>query len=207
VPDTSSDAQLLERHAAGIRGIRFNWVHHLLGKSALSEATRLANAAALLERVSSLGWHAEIHIDVDDMSLVRRLEVPSGMVIVIDHMARPDVASNGHQSQLQSLLGLLKHDFIWLKLSGADRVASRSGELQDALPLMRSIVQEASDRCVWGLDWPHVNLSKRSDDGELARLLLKVTDDESTLRKILIRNPEKLYGFSSQSTAGAHASP
>jgi len=65
---------------------------------------------------------------------------------------------------------------------------------------MRAIAQEAPDRCVWGLDWPHVNLAARSDDSELAKLLLRALDDESTLGKILIRNPEKLYGFCSQTS-------
>ncbi len=103
-------------------------------------------------------------------------------------------------------MGMLDYEFIWFKVSGADRVAARSQSLEDALPLMRSLVKEAPDRCVWGIDWPHVNLATKRDDGELARLLLRVTDDASVLQKILIRNPEKLYGFSSQPTTGASSS-
>jgi 2-pyrone-4,6-dicarboxylate lactonase len=206
ISDSVSSAKLSELHGAGVRGVRFNWVRHLLDKDPLSQSSRLSNAAGLLERISSLDWHAEIHIEVDDLEWVRRLEVPHGMVIVIDHMARPDVTSNQYQSQLHSLLELLKHEFVWLKLSGADRASSRSGELQDALPWMRSLAREAADRCIWGLDWPHVNLAKRSDDGKLAGLLLRLTDDESTLQKILIRNPEKLYGFSSQPMTSTHES-
>lgn len=197
------DVQLSELHEGGVRGIRFNWVRHLLGKEPQSESARLSNASALLDRISSLGWHAELHIEVDDLKLIPQLEVPAGMAIVIDHMARPDAGARDYPSQRQDVMAMLKHEFLWFKLSGADRVTAGNGVLDDALPLMRALVREAPDRCVWGIDWPHVNLATRSDDGELACLLRKVTDDETTLEKILIRNPEKLYGFSSPRTQQA----
>lgn len=206
VPLDVSDAQLAELHKAGVRGVRFNWVRHLLGMDPQSESMRLSNAIALLERIASLGWHAEMHIDFDDLPLIRRLAVPPGMVIVLDHMARPDVTAGGYPSQMEAVLGMLRYDFVWFKISGADRIAHRSGNLEDALPLMRALVREAPDRCVWGIDWPHVNLPKRSDDVQLARLLLQVTDDETALRKILIHNPEKLYDFASQASTGTRIS-
>ena len=37
LPSDASDFHLSELHEAGVRGVRFNWVHHLLGKNSQSE--------------------------------------------------------------------------------------------------------------------------------------------------------------------------
>ena len=60
---------------------------------------------------------------------------------------------------------------------------------------MKAVIQTAPDRCVWGLDWPHVNLSRKYPDEDLVELIQRAAGDESTLRQVLVTNPAKLYGF------------
>jgi len=50
-----SDAELIKLHQSGIRGVRFNWVKHLLGQTAWERPDVLGAAAALLNRVGPLG--------------------------------------------------------------------------------------------------------------------------------------------------------
>jgi predicted TIM-barrel fold metal-dependent hydrolase len=192
-----SDACLTQFHEAGIRAVRFNWVRHLLARGTQTVSERLKQAALLAERIVDLGWHIEIHIDMTDLDSIDKLRVPVGMPIVIDHMARVDVAAPDNETQIRKLLDILKRDHIWLKISGADRIAIRNGDLRGAGFLMRSIIQTAPERCVWGLDWPHVNLEMKFDDTSLARFLEEICGDRETLRSILVRNPDKLYGFPS----------
>jgi D-galactarolactone isomerase len=49
---------------------------------------------------------------------------------------------------------------------------------------------------VWGTDWPHPTVSgTKPDNLVLLNLLLEWVPDEETRTRILVRNPEKLYGF------------
>jgi 2-pyrone-4,6-dicarboxylate lactonase len=203
---TDEDLAGLDR--AGVRAVRFNWVKHLLGKSNLPREALMATAAGLMERVNLLGWHAEVHIDAEDLELIERLSIPSGMGLVIDHMARLDASSVQTQPSLNRLLTLLDREQIWVKVSGADRVAAYCESLESAAPILKAVIQQASQKCVWGLDWPHVNLGKKRSEDKLIRLLESVVSDEPTLRAILIDNPARLYGFplepTNDSTAAAH---
>lgn len=193
--EDASDAKISNLHLRGIRAIRFNWVHHLLGRDPRSEQQWLNDTSGLLERISSLSWHAEVHIDLDDLDLITRLHVPDGMPIVIDHMARIDVSDANAPKQTARLLRLLDQGVIWVKLSGADRMTAKCDDLRLALAPMQQIIQAAPERCVWGLDWPHVNLNRKRSDIELAELLLQVAGGKKTLEELLIHNPAKLYGF------------
>jgi 2-pyrone-4,6-dicarboxylate lactonase len=187
------DLEALDR--VGVRAVRFNWVKHLLGKSTLPREALLAKATRLMERVQLLGWHAEVHIDAEDLDLVERLSIPSGMVLVVDHMARLDAASGQTQPLLSRLLKLLEREQIWVKISGADRVAAECESLESAAPILQSVIRQAPRKCVWGLDWPHVNLARKRSEVELMRLLGSVVPDYEILRSILIDNPARLYGF------------
>jgi 2-pyrone-4,6-dicarboxylate lactonase len=194
------DEELAHLDRAGIRAIRFNWVKHLLGKSALPRETLIRRATALMDRLSLLGWHAEVHIDAQDLGLVERLSIPSGMVLVVDHMARLDATSGQTQPLLKRLLKLLDREQLWVKISGADRVAAECESLNRAAPILKALIGHAPQKCVWGLDWPHVNLNRKRSEDELIRLLESVVPDETTLSTILIENPARLYGFPAAAT-------
>ncbi|MDE3103734.1 MAG: amidohydrolase family protein [Acidobacteriota bacterium] len=191
-----AEEELLTLHRAGVRAVRFNWVPHLLRKDSRDEAQRLADAAALLRRVQPLGWHAELHLDLLEIDLLDRLDVPGGMDVVVDHMARLD-ASHAVHAQVERLLRCLETPHRWTKLSGADRISSRSQSgLRAALQPLRTLLGTAAAHCVWGLDWPHVNQQQRPEDLALAELLLEAADgDAARLRQVLVANPAHLYGF------------
>lgn len=192
-----SDAELIEFHQSGIRGVRFNWVKHLLGKTAWERTAVLANAAALLDRVGPLGWHGELHIDAELLDLAEDLAVPKGMPLVIDHMARLDASLGADQPSLARLLRLQKREYIWIKISGADRLAKRCESMQAVVPTVKAFLQQAPERCVWGLDWPHVNLEAKRTDTDLVCLLDQIVEDKAERRRVLIENPARLYDFPS----------
>jgi len=189
------DEQLAEFHSKGIRAVRLSWVRHPLRADRLADEQRLADASALAERVAPLGWHLEIHMNAADLVLLGRLAVPEGIPVVIDHMARIDLAVPESALRLRSLCEILDRSAFWVKLSGADRLAQRCNDLRGALSAMRAILQVAPDRCIWGLDWPHVNLPRTRTDLSLAELLFEAAESEEALRKVLIENPARLYGF------------
>jgi D-galactarolactone isomerase len=48
---------------------------------------------------------------------------------------------------------------------------------------------------VWGSDWPHSSAVNKPDDSLLFDLLSVWAPDEATRTRILVQNPEALYGF------------
>jgi len=105
--------------------------------------------------------------------------------------------------------GLLSDGCCWVKLSGAYRVSQRASDFSDATPIARMLIQANPGRVVWGSDWPHTGLHagrlqqgpvpmiafRDLDDSMLVDLLAEQAGDAATFRRILVDNPDRLYGF------------
>lgn len=87
-----TDEAITELDRGGVCAVRFNWIRNLLQNDIRSESQRIVEAEELLRRVSPMGWHVEIHIDIDDLDVVTQLQVPEGMRVVVDHMTRLDLS-------------------------------------------------------------------------------------------------------------------
>jgi len=191
IDDSHSDDDLSELHAAGVRGIRFNFVRHLGGPPDLDKLWRL------IGRVEPRGWHVELHFDAKDLpdysDLLAKMPVP----YIIDHMARVDATAGVGQEPFQHLLVLLRDDEkAWVKISGAERLtADGPPPYDDVVPYARALVEVAPDRVLWGTDWPHPNVRHMPDDGDLVDLLAIIAPSEQLRHTILVSNPESLYDF------------
>jgi len=52
-----------------------------------------------------------------------------------------------------------------------------------------------SDRVIWGSDYPHLSFADKVGSVELFNLLGRWALDEAMRRKILVENPQRLFGF------------
>jgi predicted TIM-barrel fold metal-dependent hydrolase len=59
------------------------------------------------------------------------------------------------------------------------------------------LVKAAPERLVWGSDWPHPTEKEKPNDALLFDLLGEWATDDETRHRILVENPQVLYGFSS----------
>jgi 2-pyrone-4,6-dicarboxylate lactonase len=182
-----TDGELARLHAGGVRGARFNFVQHLGG------APDLKAVENVLKRIAPLGWHAELHLDAEDIHTYReflsRLRVP----FIVDHMGRIDAKHGLDQKPFRLLLELMKNELAWVKVSGSDRVSSAGKPFHDAIPFARTLIEAAPERVLWGTDFPHPNVKVMPNDGELVDLFAAFCGDDRIRRKILIDNPTKLY--------------
>ena len=190
VPANADMSELKRLHEQGFRGVRFNFLPHLGGGPALSDVMRLTS------KLASLGWHLQLHVEPSHIVKMAPELRLSPVPVVIDHMGRVDASRGLDQPDFVHLLRLLEDKRIWIKVSGLER-ASRTGEpYADAVPFARKLVAECGERCVWGSDWPHPNLSAVPDDGKLVDLIAEFADEKQR-QALLVDNPQKLYKFGS----------
>jgi predicted TIM-barrel fold metal-dependent hydrolase len=186
-----TDAELKSLNDAGIRGIRFS----------LGGANAVVNwdmVEPLSRRVNELGWHVQFNVDGDDIvahaDLLRKL--PSQTVF--DHLGHPTLPAGADHPSHAVLRGLLDKGRAWIKLSGAYS-NSKIGppDYPEATRIAQAFVKAAPERLVWGSDWPHPSEQNGTlpDDALLFDLLAVWTPDEATRKRILVDNPENLYGF------------
>jgi predicted TIM-barrel fold metal-dependent hydrolase len=190
---TVTDAELRNLDAGGVRGIRFS-----LGDPATAVVT-IDMVEPLAKRVAPLGWHVQLHMPGDmiagSAALLRRLPTP----IVIDHMGRLPPAVGLAHPAYQIILDLIEKGRTWVKLAGA-YFNSQIGppSYAGARKIAQAFVKAAPERLVWGSDWPHPSEKVKPDDALLFDLLAEWAMDERTRNRILVTNPEALYGFSAR---------
>jgi len=187
IDDATSADTLARMHQAGVRGIRLGMMKHLSNKPDLDRMGRL------LRLIRPYGWHALIHADLADVLETVPALTPHGVPLVIDHMGRLPVMQGRDPAPL---LRLLDEPGVWIKVSGADRVTEGLDDYRAALPLMRTLIDRAPDRLLWGSDWPHVNIAyARPRMASLLHLLRQAcADAPAHLNAILGTNPARLYG-------------
>ncbi|SET84759.1 amidohydrolase [Variovorax sp. OV084] len=190
LPTDVDDSELERLHAAGFRGVRFNFMGHL-GRHADMEGI-----LSLAGRFAPLGWHLQIHGDpallTDLAPALRRSPTP----VVIDHIGRIDAALGLDQPDFQALLRLMADERFWVKVSGMDRITRLGPPYADAQPFARTLVAEFGDRVVWGNDWPHPNhAGPIPDEQQLVDLIAEIAPTESARHALLVGNPERLYQF------------
>jgi 2-pyrone-4,6-dicarboxylate lactonase len=191
IDDQVAEKSLLAMHAAGVRAIRCNMVR-FLGRPHTPELM-----ARLAPRVAELGWHIRVHIEPEELIEIADLLRGLGVGIVFDHRANLDLATDIGRRAHDRVLGLLGEGSFWLMLSNGDRTSKEGPPYRDVVALGRSLVEAAPNRLIWGTDWPHATYKKPRmvNDGDLLDLLAEYAPDLAVRKKILVDNPQTLYGF------------
>jgi predicted TIM-barrel fold metal-dependent hydrolase len=86
----------------------------------------------------------------------------------------------------------------WVKLAGAYQDTNAGAPAYaDKTAVAQAYIAAAPERVVWGSDWPHPTEKPehKPDDAALFDLLAEWAPDEAQRRRILVTNPEVLYGF------------
>lgn len=185
-PDTPP-AEVERLHEAGVRGARLHFTPHL------GAAPTQAEIVAL---VRPYDWHIALHVAgsgiADHEALVRSLPLR----VVVDHMARVDLDAGLDSEPVRALLRLLDSGRVWVKLSGADRLARKPPSMADSARLGRLLVSHAPERVVWGTDFPHPNTHGFvPNDGDLVDLIAEIAPDDATRHRLLVANPTECFGW------------
>ena len=189
VGEEITEAELAQLDAAGVRGVRFNFLRRLAD---FTPHEVLRNIAA---KVAPFGWHVVVYFEAPDLAELKPLFMSLPTQVVVDHMGRPDVALGVDHPQFQAFIQWMEEDEgVWSKVSCPERLSMAGPPYDDVAPFQRAIVERFPDRVLWGTDWPHPNLKGHmADDGVLVDQIPKFAVTEELRRKLLIDNPMRLY--------------
>ena len=191
------DAELEHLKAGGVVGARFSLMSDRPGDRAAIEAA--------IPRLARLGWSLDLHIEAEHLLAEAAFIRALPLTTIIDHLGRPEPSHGPGQPAFRLMLDLLRDARFWVKISGLDKLSEQpQANVPDGIPFKdtiafaRAAITAAPDRCIWGSDWPHGNTFEPgtiANDGALLDLLAVIASDQATMRRILVDNPARLYGF------------
>jgi len=185
-----SDEELQALDAAGVRGVRFNFVKRLV------DTTPREVLLSIARRIQPLGWHIVIYFEAQELPELYDFFTSLPTTVVVDHMGRPDVTKPVDGPEFELFIRLLReHPNFWSKVSCPERLSKTGPDgYDDVVPFARRVVETFPERVLWGTDWPHPNMkSHMPDDGKLVDFIPRIAPTAALQRRLLVDNPMALY--------------
>ena len=183
-PSITDDA-LSALSAAGIVGMRLNWVR----RDALPDVAG-ADYRRLFARAAALGWHVEIYLEGAKLAVVLPAVRASGARVVVDHFGSPDPARGVDCPGFRSVLEGVRAGDTWVKLSAPYRLGGA-----DPQAYVDALLAAGRGQLVWATDWPFVGFEDAIAYRQCVQWLNDWVPDVSTRRTILADTPARLFGF------------
>jgi predicted TIM-barrel fold metal-dependent hydrolase len=195
VNTTVTDAELEVLAHGGIRGIRFS-----INANPAGAITTIDMIEPLAKRINALGWHIDINMDADQIVAAADLWPRVASPIVFDHLGHLPLPMGVKHPAFPIMRKLIDKGQTWVKLSFGNNY-SKVGPptYADVTPVAQAFVQAAPERMVWGSNWPHPGETEKPDDALTFDLLAQWAPNAATRHRILVENPEVLYGFAKSS--------
>jgi D-galactarolactone isomerase len=178
------DAELKDLDAIGVRGVRIQY----FGDPARG-LIKPAEIVPVAKRIAPLGWHIQFHMPGPLLAQLEPVLLSLPTAVVIDHMGH---TSSVYQPQYTTVRKLLDTGRGWIKVSGMEMDSKVGPPLySDTAAVTRAFIRENPDRVVWGTNWPVT----KSNQFDLLNVLAAAAGSPERLHRVLVENPEGLYGF------------
>ena len=192
-----SDDELKRLNAAGVRGVRFNFVKRLVDFTPKDELMEIAG------RIAKLGWHVVIYFEAVDLPELWDFFTALPTTIIVDHMGRPDVTKpmdgpefalvpQVHARERQRLgQGVGRRASVGFGAAGAERRARAVSRLRPVRPPGgRGIPRPRHLGNRLAAPEPQGSHARRRTAG---RHHAAYRDDGRASAKLLVDNPMRLY--------------
>jgi len=190
VPPSAGKDELQLMKQNGILGVRFNLTD--FDPAGMEKS----DAMDLLESVRAMDWFAEIQCSAKEFIRIAPIVRRSGVRVLIDHLGRPDPQLGTYEAGFQAMLALADTGRAVVKLSGAFRESHRPYPFDDLDPFVEAVLKAFTPQnCVWGSDWPFLNIDPKPDYAKTLTCLKRWLPDEDHLCQVLWRTPAALFGF------------
>ena len=186
-----TDAELKRLTDGGVRGVRFS-------QNPPTVTSTFDMIEPLAKRVMAFGWHVQLFLPADRIAAAEDLWNRLPNTLVFDHLGHlPEPQGTAHPAYAV-IRRLIDKGKTWVKISGA-YIDTKTGPpaYADTTKVAQAYVKAAPERMVWGSDWPHPSLpfDKKPNDAVLFDLLQRWAPNVRERNRILVDNPETLYGF------------
>ena len=194
VDENAPDAELERMNKAGVRGVRVN-VNPIKPPEPGYSKTMLARIERLDARCAGLGWMLDF---LTPGWLTRELiPVMAGLNsrFTVAHMGMFLAKDGPQQAGFRQFIDFLRgNERGWVKFTGTYRMSVAPG-FADAAPMARALIEAVPGRIIWGSDYPHLSFADKVGSVELFNLLGVWAPDPAIRKRILVDNPERLFGF------------
>jgi len=183
-------AELREMDAAGVRGVRFNFLKRLV------DATPRESFLSISRKIAELGWHIVVYFEAEELESLLPFLAQLPTDIVVDHMGRPDVAKGVDSPDFARFIALMENNpRVWSKVTCPERLSvTGPPAYDDVVPFAARLVSLFPDRVLWGTDWPHPNMTTHApDDGGLVDFIPRIAPTPAQQQALLVDNPMRLY--------------
>lgn len=186
------DDELDSLASAGVRGLRF--AHFEPGDArVLPGFVPVSELRDLAPRLRERELHVDLFTDTRLLGGISRLLSDARVPVVIDHMGRtPSALGVAHEGVAQ-LREILEEGWCWVKVSGLANVSDQAPTYENARPMHEWLVDNFSERLVWGSDWPHTRRHGKQPVSSVIYDRFIAWTPETNQRSILLDNPRGLY--------------
>jgi predicted TIM-barrel fold metal-dependent hydrolase len=193
IAQDAPDAEFERLDKIGVRGIRINENPIKPFEPGYSK-TMLSRIQALDARCAGIGWMLDFltpgWLTLELLPVMRKLKSLHTVAHMGMFLAKDGPKQAGFQQFVEYLRG---GDRCWVKFTGTYRMSVTPG-FTDAAPMARALIETVPDRIIWGSDFPHLSFADKVSSTELFNLLGQWADGPQR-RKILVDNPQRLFGF------------
>ena len=194
IDEYAPEAELARLNAAGVRGVRVN-VNPIKPPEPGFSKTMLPRIERLDARCAEIGWMLDFltpgWLTQELLPVMRELKSRFTVAHMGMFLAKDGPQQPGFRQFLEFLRG---GERCWVKFTGTYRMSVAPG-FADAAPMARALIETVPDRVIWGSDYPHLSFADKVGSVELFNLLATWAPDAATRKKILVDNPQKLFGF------------
>ena len=193
--DVSAE-ELQSLHDQGMRGLRF---------FLMADDFVLTDALSMAKKIEPFGWHIQFQDEGDWLEAAVPVFEELPVDSVVDHIGRTGAGSTVDNRGFQILLKFMETGRCWVKISApyymtSDGYKPLDGSAPDYAMLkdhVQALVDVRPDRLVWGANWPHPQfpLNDKPEEADCLDALLEWVPDGTIRNKILVDNPNLLYGF------------
>ncbi len=184
------DRTLEDLAVAGVVGVRFNL------PSYDPDALTRPGVPRFLQRLKALGWFAQIYADDGQWPAAAAVLRASGVRVLVDHFGVRDIAVGTGHPGFQGVLALGREGIATVKLSSPFRVSRMLAGFDDLDPYVDELLRAFGvEGCVWGSDWPFINVPRRPIYADVMAPLSRWLPDPRDRARVLSHNPRRLFGF------------
>jgi predicted TIM-barrel fold metal-dependent hydrolase len=174
----------------GVVGVRFNLI------SFQPDALIGPLAEQFLARLQERGWFAQIFADDAQWATTAPLLRRTGVKVLVDHFGVLDVTRGVEQPGFKAILALARDGHGAVKLSAPFRICRRGPGFADLDPFVNLLLGAFGiERCIWGSDWPFINLPGGFRYGAALRAIDHWMPSKEQSNAVLRANPARLFGF------------